>query len=62
MNGTKETEDYEEFPAGWEDGAIVGSLKRNRDGSITVNIQIDVQGDGKYWQTLRKIRLELQRD
>lgn len=53
---------FEDFPDGWEDSAIVSKVKRNRDGSITVNIQIDVQGDEGdkhlHFQAYRTIRLE----
>jgi hypothetical protein len=49
----------EMFPDGWEDSAIVSSLIQNKDGSLTVNIQIDVDSDdGRQWQVFRKIRMQ----
>jgi len=53
----------EDFPSGWEDTCIIGSIQRNKNGSLTVSIQIDVSSnDGQYWQTNRNIRLERQKD
>jgi hypothetical protein len=54
----KKKPEFESFPSDWEESACVGSLKRNRDGSITVRIQIDVQGDGESYSTNREIRLK----
>lgn len=49
----------EEFPRGWEDGCVIGSIKRNRDGSITASIQIYIHGNTRdYYETYRKIRLK----
>ena len=50
-------EDSEDFPAGWEDGIVVGTIRRNQDGSITISCQIDVHGDGHWWTTNREMRL-----
>jgi hypothetical protein len=50
------------LPSGWGDSSIVSTVTENRDGSITVNIQIDVDDDeGRSWQTLRKIRMPRRR-
>ncbi len=49
----------ESFPEGWEDCIVVGSIARNKDGSITISCQIDVHSDdGKCWGVdSREIRL-----
>jgi hypothetical protein len=62
--GTNNFDDYrfKEFPSEWEDTAIVSKVKRNRNGSLTVQIQIDVSGnDGESWQSVRLLRLEKQK-
>jgi hypothetical protein len=48
----------EQFPGDWEDSIVVGSIVRNRDGTITVSCQIDVIGDDEAWVTYRDLRLE----
>ena len=48
----KDTDNYnfDLFPDGWEDSCLVSELKKNRDGSVTVRIQIDVNDDlGNMW-------------
>jgi hypothetical protein len=59
---TKKKPEFESFPSNWEESACAGSIKHNRDGSITVRIQIDVQGDGESYSTNREIRLTRERD
>ncbi len=47
----------------YDDSAIVSKIRLNRDGSITANVQIDVDiVDGRSFQTLRKLRLYLRKD
>ena len=51
------------FPGSWEDGAIVSGMKQNKDKSLTVNVEIWVNGDnGNSWRTLRTVRLEKDRE
>jgi hypothetical protein len=54
---------FEPFPceSNWEDTIVCGSIKRNRDGSLTIACQINVDGDGHSWETFRKIRLKYRR-
>jgi hypothetical protein len=52
-------DDFESFPSEWEDSAIVSQIKRNKDGSLTVKIQVDVSGEnGQRWQAHKVIRLK----
>lgn len=53
--------EMEDFPDGWEDSIVVGSIRRNRDGSLSISCQIDVVGKAESWTTNRIIRLEKSR-
>ncbi len=47
-----------DFPDGWEDSIVVGCIRHNRDGSITISCGIYVHDDsGNGWSTNRDIRL-----
>ena len=51
-------EDDEGFPEGWSDEAVVGAVRQNKDGSLTIQFQISVTADdGRYWCDNRVIRL-----
>lgn len=57
---------FEDFPDGWEDSSLVSSVKRNRDGSLTVKIGIAVSGvdahGSRYWEAYRTIRLDRRKE
>jgi hypothetical protein len=53
--------DMDSFPDGWEDGIVVGAVKRNRNGTLSISCTIWVHRIDESWDTTRTIRLAKRR-